>query len=95
MDRSYNSNFAVVKNHATCDMSLTKNGKFLNENAYSRVNDAFMSFARTIVIFVLFRHENKHNDSENQPCCITHRLLLSFCYVEVLLITASLSRTST
>lgn len=42
-----------------------------------------------------FRHENKHNDSENQHCCITHRLLLSFCYVEVLLITASLSRTST
>lgn len=24
IDRSYNSNFAVVKNHATCDTSLTK-----------------------------------------------------------------------
>lgn len=27
IDRSWNSNFAVVKNHATCDISLTKNGK--------------------------------------------------------------------
>lgn len=27
IDRSFNSNFAVVKNHATCDISLTKNGK--------------------------------------------------------------------
>ena len=29
IDRSYNSNFAVVKNHATCDVSLTKNGKII------------------------------------------------------------------
>lgn len=26
---SHNSNFAVVKNHATCDTSLTKNGKII------------------------------------------------------------------
>lgn len=29
IDRSFNSNFAVVKNHATCDISLTKNGKLI------------------------------------------------------------------
>lgn len=29
IDRSDNSNFAVVKNHATCDTSLTKNGKII------------------------------------------------------------------
>lgn len=29
IDRSDNSNFAVVKNHATCDISLTKNGKLI------------------------------------------------------------------
>lgn len=29
IDMSDNSNFAVVKNHATCDMSLTKNGKII------------------------------------------------------------------
>lgn len=29
IDRSDNSNFAVVKNHATCDMSLTKNVKII------------------------------------------------------------------
>lgn len=27
IDRSDNSDFAVVKNHATCDMSLTYHGK--------------------------------------------------------------------
>lgn len=27
--RSHNSNFALVKNHATCDTSLTKNGKII------------------------------------------------------------------
>ena len=26
---SHNSNFALVKNHATCDTSLTKNGKII------------------------------------------------------------------
>lgn len=29
IDQSYNSNFAVAKNHATCDISLTKNGKLI------------------------------------------------------------------
>lgn len=29
IDMSDNSNFAVVKNHATCDMQLTKNGKII------------------------------------------------------------------
>lgn len=29
IDSSHNSNFAVVKNHATCDTSLTKNGKII------------------------------------------------------------------
>ena len=29
IDSSNNSNFAVVKNHATCDVSLTKNGKII------------------------------------------------------------------
>lgn len=29
IDRSDNSDFAVVKNHATCDMSLTYHGKII------------------------------------------------------------------
>lgn len=29
IDRSYNSNFAVVKNHATCDTSLTYHDKII------------------------------------------------------------------
>lgn len=37
IDRSDNSNFAVVKNHATCDVSLTKNGKTIyRTSAYTK-----------------------------------------------------------
>lgn len=33
IDRSWNSNFAVVKNHATCDISLTKNSKTIYQTS--------------------------------------------------------------